>query len=85
MINEQVLKETLIALVELNKKATATSIIALNQIAAIRETVRPLDPAFSDVFSDKKTYYEGATDQLSAEIKEEYDSLIQRLNDTLIS
>jgi hypothetical protein len=84
MINEVELKDMLVALVRLNKKALETSTIALKELASIRESVRPLDPAFSEVLVDKREYYDGAVSPLSADVNQEFDSLIQRLNDRLI-
>lgn len=84
MVNESELRTTLIGLAELNKKAISMTSQALNEIASIRETVRALDPAFADVLSGKREYYQGATSQLTAGIEQECDSLIQRLKDGLV-
>lgn len=85
MINEDVLKATLLALVRLNRKSYEMGAQAMNEIASIRESVRGLDATFADVLSDKREYYRGATDQLSSEIAEEYDSLSTLLEARLIS
>lgn len=84
MVNETELKEILIGLVSLNRKVNKMTQQALNEVAAVRESIRPLDPAFAEVLGQKRAYYEGATNQLSSEISQEYDSLIERLDARLI-
>ncbi len=81
MVDESELREVLIDLAELNKKLYEAVIRAFNEIGAIRETVRALDPTFADVLSEKREYYQGATDRLSLEIASECEAIVQKLKD----
>ncbi len=53
MINEPALRNALLALAEHVKKDYVILSSTLNEVAALRETVRGLDPTFSEVLEDK--------------------------------
>jgi hypothetical protein len=84
MIDETELRDALLMLTAMNKKVYDMALATLNEVAAVREAVRGLDPTFSDVLAKRQSYYQGSTDQLCAEIIQEYDSLFQRVKDRLI-
>jgi hypothetical protein len=49
MINESVLQSVVVSLAVENKKQYLMLSAVLNELAALRETVRALDPTFADV------------------------------------
>lgn len=85
MINETELKEILIILTSFCKKSFDFSVKTFDELAAVRESVRGLDPTFSDVLSVHRKYYREAEKEAIDQILEEYDLLIRRLNERLIS
>lgn len=54
MIDEIVLKDALLALVERSKAQYLMLTSLQNELAALRETVRGLDPTFPDVLEGKR-------------------------------
>jgi hypothetical protein len=84
MINESELQETLIILVAFCKKTFDFSLQTLNELAAVRESVRGLDPTFSDVLSGHRKYYTESERATADQILEDYDDLSRRLRDHLI-
>lgn len=83
MVNESALKNTLIYLAE-DAKTNYTMIASLvNEIAALRETVKGLDPTFSDVLEVKRDESQDRADEKIRASLAAYDSLIQRLKDGL--
>ena len=77
MINEPKLRDCLIILAENVKKHHEVLSLAMDEIAALRETVRGLDPTFDEVFRDRKADLSSAEfRRQSAEI---FDALIQLL------
>jgi hypothetical protein len=53
-----------------------TSVAILDELAALRETVRSLDLTFADVLAQKRNDYQGATQTVAEETIRDYDSLI---------
>jgi hypothetical protein len=77
VINETALRDTLIILAENVKKHHEILSLAMDEIAALRETVRALDPTFDDVFRNRKADLSSVEfRRQSAEI---YDGLIRLL------
>ena len=83
-IYETELRAMLKAILGLNLKAIESVQKLSNEIGAVRESVRALDPTFSEVLAKHRQYYDQTTGQLLAEIKQEYESLSQRLDDHLL-
>ena len=54
MVNEQVLLESLVALTETSKAQIVMIAGIGSEVAALRETVRALDPTFDDVLAKKR-------------------------------
>lgn len=54
MIDEPSLVACLVALVDLHKTQYLSFSALLNEVAALRETVRALDPTFADVIEQKR-------------------------------
>jgi hypothetical protein len=79
MINENALRDSLCALAQQSKTLYVMQTSVLNEVAAIRETVRGLDPTFADVIEGKRI--EAARAQVEA-VKLQlavYDHIIERL------
>ena len=79
MINETALRETLISLAEDCKSICEKQICLHVEVAALRETVRALDPTFSDNFEARKKAAQGKVSELYGLTVEVYDALIERL------
>ena len=84
MIDESELKDTLIILVAFCRKSFDFSVQTLNELAAVRESVRGLDPTFSDVLSGHRKYYSESEKEAVDQILKDYDDLIERLEKRLI-
>ena len=54
MINESQLKDVLMGLAMENRSAFLMTNAVLNELTALRETVRGLDPTFADVIEQKR-------------------------------
>ena len=54
MVNESKLKETLLYLAEDNRTNYIMIASLVNEVAALRETVRALDPTFGDVLEQRR-------------------------------
>jgi hypothetical protein len=80
MVNEPALRDVLLAFATDNRSTYVMLSSLLNEVAALRETVRGLDPTFSDVLKLKQ----GEEVQRQADIVQSvilgYDAIIQRLN-----
>lgn len=76
MIEESALNESLTKITRYQKKIYEALVSNSNEIAAIRETVRALDPTFAEVLEEKRTYYRECEGQAVAALMKEFDSLI---------
>jgi hypothetical protein len=80
MINENALRDALLALATDGRSNYVMIASLLRELAALRETVRGLDPTFADILERKRQ--EAA--QNDAEVVEasivRYDEIIRRLN-----
>jgi hypothetical protein len=79
VINEPALKDALLALAEQNKVQYAMISLVLDEVAALRETVRGLDPTFSEVLEQKRK--ESSTAQERVAVLRSMNEIIQRLKD----
>jgi hypothetical protein len=79
MINEPALRETLISLADLCKTQYAMLSVMMDEVAALRETVRGLDPTFSDVLEQKRKDQSSETIRLAA--LQGYNGIIRGLKD----
>jgi hypothetical protein len=73
MINESKLRDTLIILAENVRKHHEILSLAMDEVAALRETVRGLDPTFDDVFRNRKA------DLSSVEFRRQSDEIFGAL------
>jgi hypothetical protein len=80
-MNDAELREALIELAVLGKKTYEMAHTALEEVAAIREVVRPLDPAFTDLLPEKQKYYRDSTQRVRQEIVDQFESIVQRVRD----
>ncbi|HUE50761.1 MAG TPA: hypothetical protein VMO80_00345 [Terriglobales bacterium] len=79
MINENALRDALLALVE-HEKSTylmASSLVA--ELAALRETVRGLDPTFAEVLEQKRLAVAQENAPLERSVIRTYDEILHRL------
>jgi ribosomal protein L16 Arg81 hydroxylase len=77
MINEPALRDALLALAEQNKLEYVMLSTMLDELAALRETVRGLDPTFSEVLEQKRK--ENSTVQERIAILRMLNEIIRRL------
>ncbi len=77
MINENALRDVLIALAEQAKTQHDVLSHLMDEVAALRQAVQGLDPTFDDVFRERKA------DLTSARMRrlaaQQFDDLIRRL------
>jgi hypothetical protein len=81
MINEPVLRETLIALAGHAKSQYVMLSSTLNEVAALRETVRGLDPTFSEVLEDRRENQAKQSAEVVSQTIRLLDDLIRVLRD----
>jgi|HubBroStandDraft_4_1064222.scaffolds.fasta_scaffold516111_2 hypothetical protein len=79
MINDNALREMLLALVDQEKKNYEMICVLANELLALRETIRPLDPAFSDVLEHKRPEFEKANISDVTTVLHSFDELTRRL------
>ena len=81
MIDESALKETLLYLAEDNRTNYIMIASLVNEIAALREAVRGLDPTFADVLEQKRDESEAIGDEKIRASIAAYDLIIQKLRE----
>jgi hypothetical protein len=79
MINENALRDALLALAEQCKTQYLGLSLVIDEVAALRETVRGLDPTFSEVLEQKRK--ESTSDDIRKVAIRQLDGIIQRLTD----
>ena len=79
MINENVLRSVLIALAEQAKTQHEILSHVMDDVAALRQSVRGLDPTFDDIFRERKADLSSAAMRRVA--AQQFDDLIRRLTD----
>ena len=79
MINENALRDALLALATDGRSTYVMISSVLNEVTALRETVRGLDPTFAEILEKKRQ----AAAQSDAEVVKavifQYDEIIRRL------
>jgi hypothetical protein len=81
MVDESKLKETLLFLAEDNRANYIMIASLTNEIAALREAVRGLDPTFPEVLEVKRDESEARGEEHIHNALSEYDRIIQKLKD----
>lgn len=79
MINERALRDALLTLAEQNKNQYVMFSAVLNEVAALRETVRGLDPTFSEVLEDRRKQSQEDTRAIVLQTLRLLGDLIERL------
>ena len=79
MINELALRDALLALAEQSKTQYLMFSAVLNEVAALRETVRGLDPTFSEVLEDRRKQSQEDTREIVLLTLRLLDGIIARL------
>ena len=80
MINENALRDVLLALAEQQKTQYVMISSVLNEVDALRETVRGHDPRFADILEQKRLE---AVQKQAAIVKiviQQFDETLRRLN-----
>jgi len=85
MINERNLKEALITLAEIMKTQMEMTASAMTELAAVRETVRALDPTFDDNLLAKRQQALAATLPAFAGSVDTLNFLVEKLKTDVIS
>jgi hypothetical protein len=80
MINENALRDALLALATDGRSNYVMISSALNELAALRETVRGLDPTFADILEQKRQEAARANAEVVEVVMTQYAELIRRLN-----
>jgi hypothetical protein len=81
MINEAELKDTLLSFATNNRMIYVALTSALNEIEALRETVRGLDPTFAEVMEHRRAQASQNGAELGQQIAAGYELIIERLKD----
>jgi hypothetical protein len=84
MIDESRLRETLLYLAEDNRTNYIMIASLTNEIAALREAVRGLDPTFREVLEMKRDESQEVGEEHIHNALSEYDRIIQRLKDRYV-
>jgi hypothetical protein len=78
MIKETALRDALMAAINSSRSNYIMIAAMLNELAAVRETVRGLDPTFADVLAQKQAESAAATAQEVQQIVFGYDTILER-------
>jgi hypothetical protein len=81
MINEANLKDTLLSFATENRTQYIMLTSILNELVALRETVRGLDPTFGDVMRERQEQAAQTGVELNQSILAGYDLIIQKLTE----
>jgi hypothetical protein len=79
MINENALRDTLLALATEGRSNHVMISSVLNELAAIREIVRGLDPTSADVLDQKRQAAAQSEAESARAVIARYDEMIRRL------
>jgi hypothetical protein len=82
MVNEQMLVESMVALVQTCKQQSELIARITSEFVALRETVRGLDPTFGDVLAQKRVDH--SAQAVMDETNRLLDELARRLRESLI-
>jgi hypothetical protein len=79
MINENALRDALLALATDGRSNYVMIASLLRELAALRETVRALDPTFADILEQKRQEAVQNDDEVVKAVIVQYDELIRRV------
>ena len=79
MINENALRDALLALATDARSNYVMISSILNEVTALRETVRGLDPTFADILEQKRQEAARVNAQVVEAVMTQYSELIRRL------
>ncbi len=79
MVNEKTLRNVLVTLAEIQKSNYELVMGAINELASLRDTVRGLDPTFSEVMETRRAQIAQATSEPRQTMLRACDELIRRL------
>jgi hypothetical protein len=79
MVNEEGLRDALISLVKDCRSLYEMIASTQAEVAALRETVRALDPTFSDNFQQRKEYFQSLASEQYPTALRYYEKIIQKL------
>lgn len=80
MINEYALRDALLALATDGRSNYLMISSVLNELAALRETVRGLDPTFADILEQKRQEAAQENAEVVKAVVVRYDEIIRRLS-----
>ena len=80
MINETALRDALLALTQDGRSTYVLLSSVLAEVAALRETVRGLDPTFADVLKEKRSEMAQKNSPIVRDVIRSYDEILARLN-----
>jgi hypothetical protein len=79
VINEKALRDALLALAEQNRTQYEALSYVIDEVAALRESVRGLDPTFSEVLDSQRKNQ--SSDAMRTLALQQFDEIIRRLRD----
>ncbi|HEY6764034.1 MAG TPA: hypothetical protein VI386_04630 [Candidatus Sulfotelmatobacter sp.] len=79
MINENALTDALVSLAEISKNQYVFFSVLVNEVAALREAVRGLDPTFDDIFGKRQEQVAQATAASEKAVIAQYEEIIRKL------
>jgi hypothetical protein len=85
MVNENALRDALVTLAEISKRQYEFSAELAHEIAALRETMRPLDPTFVEIFEKRRKQAAQATAISEKGVLAQYETIIQKMKEGLVS
>jgi hypothetical protein len=85
VINENALREVLVNLAETNRNLYVLLVDLGCEVAAMKETIRALDPTFSETFDRRIKEAAQAVAQRKDSSLARFDGLIQKMKDGLVS
>jgi hypothetical protein len=85
MINENALRDVLVTLAEINKSQYSLIVDLTGEIAALEKTMSALDPTFANTFAQRRKQAVQKVLASSQTALAQYDHLIQKMRDGLVS
>lgn len=85
MINENALTDVLVNLAEINRNQYVLLVDLGCEIAALKQTIRALDPTFAETFDRRITEAAQAVAQSKESSLARFDGLIQKMKSGLVS
>jgi hypothetical protein len=81
MIDEHNLRDTLLAFATENRTNHILIVSLVNELAALRETVRSLDPTFADVMEQRRDEAQERGAEIAQHVLARLDRIIQQVKD----